>query len=191
MKRLFIVDYENQASLNFIDKFNLNTCDRVVLFYSKSQDKISIDRLMELKESGCHLEFVRAEVGIPNALDFQLVVFATEQMRRYRENYVYYIVTEDKGIELGINYYVKLVDAHINIKFIDKNYDSCKKTMPSLREILKEEGIDTLPSNKNKIKSESNDLIKPLTKKVTLKRSVKRLSGRQLEFYLKKVKMPS
>ena len=142
MKRLFIIDYENHASLDFIDNLNLNTCDRVVLFYSKNQDKISIDRLIELRESGCHIDYIRAEVGIPNALDFQLVVYATEQMRRYKENYVYYIVSNDRGIQLGIKYYLRLVDSHVNVKFIQKGCSPkdivFDKTIPKGKIVLKE-----------------------------------------------------
>lgn len=118
MKRFFIVDFENEPSMEFLLNGHLNSCDRVVIFYSENSNKISIDSLELLRESGCYYEFIKAKVGVPNALDFQLVVYSIEQIKKFGDAVDFYIVSKDKGIELAFNYYSELSETLSKVFFV-------------------------------------------------------------------------
>ncbi len=89
--RVYLIDYENVHKEGLEGAEALSRYDRIILFYSVKADSISIDTLNKCKAK---IEFIKAEVGTLNALDFQLVAHLFYNMKKNKD---YFIITRDQG----------------------------------------------------------------------------------------------
>ncbi len=95
--RVYLIDYENVHKEGLEGAEALSKSDRVIVFYSVKADSISIDTLNKCKAK---IEFIKAEVGTLNAMDFQLVGYLFYHMKKNRD---YYIITRDQGFRAILN----------------------------------------------------------------------------------------
>ena len=98
--RIFYVDFENVQSLglNGVDK--LTSDDKLVILYSAHADTMKIEVVRQLQSTAAEVEFIEAEAGTPNALDFQLVAILFMDINVSDE---IYIVSRDTGFDVAIN----------------------------------------------------------------------------------------
>jgi len=104
----YLVDYENVKTqgLNGVNK--LPEGDVVCIFYSENADSLTFGLHRRLNESKATIIYQRVEVGVKNALDFQLSSYLGYLIRENLDNpYDYYIVTKDKGYECLVSYWKK------------------------------------------------------------------------------------
>lgn len=121
MNRLFVVDFENDSRLDFIKNYNLDYNDKVVIFYSRNKENIHIKYVEDLFYIGCDIEFIKAEVGYPNALDFQLITYVSyiASTIDITTRLSIYIISKDKGFGLASNYLKTLIDVNCDIHCIN------------------------------------------------------------------------
>ena len=95
----FYVDFENVrgAGLKGVDA--LRAGDEVYVFYSQAAETFHIEQAIDILKSAARVEFVEADAGTSNALDFQLVtaLFAT-----FDEAFDHAIVSGDGGFDAAI-----------------------------------------------------------------------------------------
>ena len=71
----FYVDYENVHHGGTVGIDELTNSEYVFLFYSQNANTMNMDTVKHFLGSRCGIEFVEADTGTTNALDFQLVTF--------------------------------------------------------------------------------------------------------------------
>ena len=116
--RVYLIDYENVHKEGLEGAEALSRSDRVIVFYSVKADSISIDTLNKCKAK---IEFIKAEVGTLNAMDFQLVGYLFYHMKKNRD---YYIITRDQGFRAILNMAKNLgmsvkIKAYIGEKYLE------------------------------------------------------------------------
>ena len=102
VQRCYLVDYENVKWDGLQGIAELDKHSAVIIFYSKNADKLPLDIAQILTKSNVKVEHVRVEVGLRNALDFQLVSYLgylIAQHQRLGRNVKYFMVTKDGGFE--------------------------------------------------------------------------------------------
>lgn len=96
----FLIDYENESGrlLEGISLIGLTEKDEVIIFYSRSVPRITMELHKELEKIPSKKLYIKAETGSPNSLDFQLSSYlgACIQQKPDKE---YYIVSRDKGYD--------------------------------------------------------------------------------------------
>lgn len=101
---VFLVDFENVRSDDLSCVNQLSSGDRVILFYSEKADKISIGLHRRILESKAVFEYRKAEVGLKDALDFQLVTYLGFLVAaNAKETYV--VVSNDKGFDSAASFW--------------------------------------------------------------------------------------
>ena len=120
MNRAYVVDLENDSSFHFLNNIKLDCNDRVTIFYSNSRNNINIDALRVIYDSECELEFIKAYTGKPNSLDFQLVVYITSLMHTYDDGIDIYIVSNDKGYIVALNFLKEIYCGKNKLHFCSK-----------------------------------------------------------------------
>jgi len=96
----FLIDYENQQgrALEGISYLKLKKSDEIVLFYSKTAGRIPIELHLELEKLKTKKEYILAETGHKNSLDFQLSTYLGMRISE-NPNEEYYIVSSDTGFD--------------------------------------------------------------------------------------------
>lgn len=93
---VYLVDFENVRSTGLIGVENLNSDDKVIIFYSKNADSLTFDAHKLLNESQAKIETFMISKGGKNALDFQLSTYLGYLvMENKYQNIV--IISNDKG----------------------------------------------------------------------------------------------
>ena len=112
----YLVDYENVKTPGLDGVNKLPKEDVVCIFYSENADSLTFSLHRRLNESQASIMYQKVEVGHKNALDFQLSSYLGYIIH---ENLAkpcdYYIVTQDKGYEVLINYWKK---RRINVSLV-------------------------------------------------------------------------
>ena len=77
----------------------LTTDDYVYIFYSENANTFNVDSMKLAMNSVCGIDFIEANVGTPNAMDFQIVtmVYATIDADDQ-----HYIISKDRGFDVAI-----------------------------------------------------------------------------------------
>lgn len=113
--RLFVIDTENTNDYSFINQYNLNSKDNIVLFFSDKSKNITIDTLDCLLNCNASIKTERVLVGGKNALDFQIVAFVTAKVIQNAYDKIY-IVSNDTGFIYAIDYINKSYNANVELK---------------------------------------------------------------------------
>ncbi len=93
----YLVDLENVHNTGLEGMNTLSVLDDVYIFYSKNAPTIDIDKLIDCKAK---LSFIKTEVGVTNALDFQLIAFLFKNLKK---KHTYYIISKDNGYSAIVN----------------------------------------------------------------------------------------
>ena len=101
----YYVDYENVKSDGLESVVQLTEDDTVYIFYSENANHLRVDIIEQIRLSKAHIEFIKVEAGIPNALDFQLI---TALFCQYEKGDTYYIISKDNGYLPAIHMAAKL-----------------------------------------------------------------------------------
>lgn len=100
----FYIDYENVHNAGLRGLELLGREDYVYIFYSENANTFNVESMKLALQSVCGIEFIEVEIGIPNAMDFQIVtmVYATINADNY-----HFIISKDKGFDVAIHMGVK------------------------------------------------------------------------------------
>ncbi len=101
---IYLVDFENVKGEGLKGITELPENDTVIIFYSVNADKITFDIHQQINESKAHIDYYNAEIGIKNALDFQLVSFLGFLIAK-EETQKFVIVSNDTGFSKVINFW--------------------------------------------------------------------------------------
>lgn len=144
----YLVDYENVKSHGLDGIKKLNAEDTVCIFYSDNADNMTFGLHRRLNESNAKIIYQKVEVGVKNALDFQLSSYLGYTIHENMDKEVsYFIVTKDQGFLSLVRYWKKkkidvalLVDVTGNV---EQNYKNALKNQVSL--LVKDEAaVDTV-----------------------------------------------
>ena len=103
MGRLFVVDTENTNDYSFIDNYEINKEDEIVLFISNNMKGIKADGCIALLNTDAKVITEKIETGEKNSLDFQLIAYVTE--RAIRGSYEEILInSRDHGYRQVIKY---------------------------------------------------------------------------------------
>ncbi|MCI9557692.1 PIN domain-containing protein [Candidatus Ventrimonas sp. KK005] len=110
----YLIDYENTGENGLEGLLDLESSDKVVIFYSENADKMSFDLHQQLQECDAVIEFQKIAVGKKNALDFQLAAYLGYLMAK-EENGQFCIVSKDLGYEVLLDFWqgknIKRIDS--------------------------------------------------------------------------------
>ena len=108
MMNYYLIDLENVRKNGFLGIESLSEKDRVIIFYSDHADSIPIDLHFQINASPAKFEFRKVMVGSKNALDFQLcshLGYLISYALRWKKTSSFYIVSNDAGYNVLINYW--------------------------------------------------------------------------------------
>ena len=96
---IYLIDFENVHSdgLKGIEK--LERSDECYVFYSEHAGVLTFNMHKKITESRAKMYYVEAQVGMKNALDFQLVSYLGYMLREKPEA-TYCLISNDKAFEL-------------------------------------------------------------------------------------------
>lgn len=96
---IYLIDFENVHSdgLKGIEK--LERSDECYIFYSEHAGVLTFNMHKKITESRAKIYYVEAQVGMKNALDFQLVSYLGYMLRENPEA-TYCLISNDKAFEL-------------------------------------------------------------------------------------------
>jgi len=103
---IFLVDYENVHSNGFNGINQLSENDLIIVFYTKEVKQIPIDLHLKLQNAKAKIEYLKAENGRKNALDFQLTSYLGYLISK-NSNESYYIVSNDQGYKVLTSFWTK------------------------------------------------------------------------------------
>lgn len=108
---IFYVDYENVKNEGLKDIEQLTASDVVNIYYSDKVNTMHIEIVQAVMKSVAKINFIKAEVDYPNALDFQIVSALYFQ---YSEQEEYFIVSGDKGYDYAIRHTKNMGAEHVH-----------------------------------------------------------------------------
>lgn len=111
LKRIFYIDYENVTSNGFNGCENLTKQDKIIIFAGGGADGIGRDAAKILLYTKAKIEIINVQVGMKDALDFQLVTHISNQCKKKN---VYYILSKDKGYDFAVYMLNRLGYCNIN-----------------------------------------------------------------------------
>lgn len=104
----YLVDYENVKVDGMSGVDQLEKTDSVCIFYSENASTLTFELHESLNRSQAAIVFQKVEVGVKNALDFQLSTYLGYLISENEgKNETYYIVSEDKGLAILTGYWAE------------------------------------------------------------------------------------
>lgn len=101
--RRFYVDFENVKSDGLKGIGSLTENDVVSILFSCNADSVKMHTVKQILRSKASIEAIEAEVGIKNALDFQLLAYLSCD---YSTKDYFYIVSNDTGYDKFIKTFI-------------------------------------------------------------------------------------
>lgn len=92
---IFLIDYENVGSSGMEGIDALSKDDRVEIFFSEKNNRMSMDMVSLVRGSDCKIEFVKTEKTAPQYMDIQIICRACELLAAAED--MAGIVSEDNG----------------------------------------------------------------------------------------------
>ena len=154
---IYLIDFENVNEQGLIGIENLDKADKLLLFYSKNANRISIDNHLKLEEKVSLIEYIEVNPNGNNALDFQLVTYLGFLVAKNPKN-SYTIISKDKGYNSVINFWKnKGITINLQSKIIkEKNNMKTNDSSTELQKQIKK----ILPNDKEKIEFITSTIIK-------------------------------
>ena len=110
-RRVFLIDFENVKSAGLNGILGLTEEDTVCFFYSENAETMTFGLHRRLTETKANVQYQKVEVGVKNALDFQLSSYLgyviSQNLVAGLENVTYYVVTNDRGFACLKTYWKK------------------------------------------------------------------------------------
>ena len=104
----YLVDYENVKADGMCGVDELGKKDYVCIFYSENASTLTFGLHESLNRSKAKIVLQKVEVGVKNALDFQLSTYLGYLISENEgKNETYYIVSEDKGLAILTGYWAE------------------------------------------------------------------------------------
>ena len=97
---VYLVDYENVKNLTGISE--LESTDKVIIFYTKNANTISFDDHLVLNQTSSTIEYKKVTTG-NNALDFQLSSYLGFLIGQNLERFC--IISKDNGYKSIIDFW--------------------------------------------------------------------------------------
>lgn len=139
---IYLIDFENVHSDGLKGVEQLDRKDECYIFYSEHAGVLTFNMHKKITESRAKIYYVEAQVGMKNALDFQLVSYLGYMLREKPEE-TYCIISNDKAFELvskfwqekGVNVTSAVsLDKATNAAHYSKISDELKKLLPDKSE---------------------------------------------------------
>lgn len=139
---IYLIDFENVHSDGLKGVEQLDRKDECYIFYSEHAGVLTFNMHKKITESRAKIYYVEAQVGMKNALDFQLVSYLGYMLREKPEE-TYCIISNDKAFELvskfwqekGVNVTSAVsLDKATNAARYSKISDELKKLLPDKSE---------------------------------------------------------
>ena len=106
--KLYLVDYENVKADGMYGVDQLGKKDCVCIFYSENASTLTFGLHEKLNQTKGKIVLQKVEVGVKNALDFQLSTYLGYLISENEgKNETYYIVSEDKGLAILTGYWAE------------------------------------------------------------------------------------
>ena len=96
---IYLIDFENVHSDGLKGIEQLVRKDECYIFYSEHAGVLTFNMHKKITESRAKIYYVEAQVGMKNALDFQLVSYLGYMLREKPEE-TYCLISNDKAFEL-------------------------------------------------------------------------------------------
>lgn len=96
---IYLIDFENVHSDGLKGIEQLERKDECYIFYSEHAGVLTFNMHKKITESRAKIYYVEAQVGMKNALDFQLVSYLGYMLREKPEE-TYCLISNDKAFEL-------------------------------------------------------------------------------------------
>ena len=104
----YLVDYENVKADGMYGVDQLGKKDCVCIFYSENASTLTFGLHEKLNQTKGKIVLQKVEVGVKNALDFQLSTYLGYLISENEgKNETYYIVSEDKGLAILTGYWAE------------------------------------------------------------------------------------
>ena len=104
--RYFYVDTENVQTYTFLEDWNVNSSDRVIMFVSTNSKNIKVADLQRFTNCSATIEYEDAKTGEKNAMDFQMVACLGLYIAKQKssDECSHYIVSNDNGFKMPVEY---------------------------------------------------------------------------------------
>lgn len=139
---IYLIDFENVHSDGLKGIEQLAESDVCYVFYSEHAGVLTFNIHKKIIESRAKIYYVEAQVGMKNALDFQLVSYLGYMIRENHEE-SYCVISNDKAFELvadfwkekGVNVASAVsLTAAVRLKEDNKTYDLLSALIPDKEE---------------------------------------------------------
>ena len=140
---IYLLDYENAGGkqLNILE--SIKTTDSVIIFYSKSCDKVTLSFELLQKITQTNLEVFKVKSNTKQALDFQLCTYLGYLIAQdSNKHQKFVILSNDKGFQSICSFWKS---KNISIQMI--SHEPSNKTN-GINELLKKECPELLPKHK-------------------------------------------
>lgn len=98
--KYYLIDYENVTMVRFDDLIGIKKKDGVIIFYSESCPKMSLDMMFYITQMKLKYKLFKTAVGRPNSLDFQLSSYLGYLIHKSdKKKDKFFIVSNDKGYD--------------------------------------------------------------------------------------------
>lgn len=153
----YLIDFENLKNINGCD--TLLEDDTIVFFYSKNANTLSFELHIELSECKANKEYIKAESGGKNALDFQLSTYVGYLIANNPNDEIY-IISKDSGFQNVLSFWkqkgkdvLKLRKniVEVNCETIDSTEKSSENALKTTKQEHKETVETVLKNNANKL----------------------------------------
>ena len=142
----YLIDFENLKNINGCD--TLLEDDTIVFFYSKNANTLSFELHIELSECKANKEYIKAESGGKNALDFQLSTYVGYLIANNPNDEIY-IISKDSGFQNVLSFWKQkgkdVLKLRKNIVEVDcEKIDCVEKSTENAEKTTKQEPKETI-----------------------------------------------
>ena len=161
----YLVDYENVKADGMYGVDQLGKKDCVCIFYRENSSTLTFGLHEKLNQTKGKIVLQKVEVGVKNALDFQLSTYLGYLISENEgKNETYYIVSEDKGLAILTGYWAERGENVKTASDIAAAKEDLEEEKPSKTE--KKEKKEK-PEKMEKAEKESGDSAKEIPWKKT------------------------
>lgn len=142
----YLIDFENLKNISGCATLLEN--DTIVFFYSKNANTLSFELHIELSECKANKEYIKAESGGKNALDFQLSTYVGYLIAK-NPNEEIYIISKDAGFQNVLSFWKQkgkgVLKLRKNIVEADcEKIDCVEKSTENAEKTTKQEHKETI-----------------------------------------------
>ena len=143
MSKFYLVDLENVGwcFIDFIQDTDLSPRDKIFVFYGESSPICSNYHLNKISKIKAKLEMIEIQIGVKNALDFQLACFLGRIAKKGHE---YYIVSNDKSFAVLKSFIYPIAVEIIKTKPVDTVDSTLKSNVININKNIKEQKTSIL-----------------------------------------------